>query len=65
MVLSAYHDPDSDAFEGIHKKVVIEDYVWIATRAMILPGVTIWSWCCCGCWVGGDEGCGGWDDRGG
>jgi acetyltransferase-like isoleucine patch superfamily enzyme len=41
MVLTAYHDPDSDNFAGIEKAVVIEDYVWIATRAMILPGVTI------------------------
>jgi acetyltransferase-like isoleucine patch superfamily enzyme len=41
MVLTAYHDPDSDDFAGIEKPVVIEDYAWIATRAMILPGVTI------------------------
>lgn len=42
MVLTAYHDPDAEEeFTGIHKSVVIEDYVWIATRAMILPGVTI------------------------
>jgi acetyltransferase-like isoleucine patch superfamily enzyme len=41
MVLTAYHDPDSDDFVGIEKGVVIEDHVWIATRAMILPGVTI------------------------
>lgn len=42
MVLTAYHDPDAeDTFPAIQKSVVIEDYVWIATRAMILPGVTI------------------------
>jgi acetyltransferase-like isoleucine patch superfamily enzyme len=41
MVLTAYHDPDSDDFAGIQKEVVIEDYVWVATRVMILPGVTI------------------------
>jgi acetyltransferase-like isoleucine patch superfamily enzyme len=41
MILTAYHDPDSDNFAGIEKAVVIEDYVWIATRAMVLPGVTI------------------------
>jgi acetyltransferase-like isoleucine patch superfamily enzyme len=41
MVLTAYHDPDSDDFAGIEKPVVIEDYVWVATRAMILPGVRI------------------------
>jgi len=41
IILTAYHDPDSDDFSGIHKPVVIEDYAWVATRAMILPGVTI------------------------
>jgi acetyltransferase-like isoleucine patch superfamily enzyme len=43
MILTAYHDPDSDDFVGIEKGVVIEDYVWIATRATILPGVRIGS----------------------
>lgn len=41
MILTAYHDPDSEDFRGVHKPVVIEDNAWIATRAMILPGVTI------------------------
>jgi acetyltransferase-like isoleucine patch superfamily enzyme len=41
MILTAYHNPDDDNFTGIHKPIVIEDYAWIATRAMILPGVTI------------------------
>jgi maltose O-acetyltransferase len=41
MVLTAYHDPDSDDFAGIEEPVVIEDYVWVATRSMILPGVRI------------------------
>ncbi len=42
MILTAYHDPDAEeAFTGVQKAVVIEDYAWIATRAMILPGVTI------------------------
>jgi acetyltransferase-like isoleucine patch superfamily enzyme len=42
MVLTAYHDPDAEEeFTAIHKSVVIEDYVWIATRALVLPGVTI------------------------
>jgi acetyltransferase-like isoleucine patch superfamily enzyme len=41
MILTASHDPDSDDFGGIEKAVVIEDYVWVATRAMILPGVRI------------------------
>jgi acetyltransferase-like isoleucine patch superfamily enzyme len=42
MVLTASHDPDdSEAFAGYDLPVIIEDYVWIATRAVILPGVTI------------------------
>jgi acetyltransferase-like isoleucine patch superfamily enzyme len=42
MLLTAYHDPDdADNFGGIEKPIVIEDYVWIATRAMVLPGVHI------------------------
>jgi acetyltransferase-like isoleucine patch superfamily enzyme len=41
MVLTAYHDPNSDDFAGVEKPVVIEDYAWIATRAIILPGVRV------------------------
>jgi acetyltransferase-like isoleucine patch superfamily enzyme len=42
MILTAYHDPDDgEHFSGMHKPVVIEDYAWIATRALILPGVTV------------------------
>ncbi len=41
MILTAYHDPDDADFAGIEKPVVVEDYAWIATRAMILPGVTV------------------------
>jgi maltose O-acetyltransferase len=41
MILTAYHDPDADDFAGVEKPVVIEDYAWIATRALILPGVKI------------------------
>ena len=41
MTLTAYHNPDAEEFTGIEKSVMIEDYAWIATRAMILPGVTI------------------------
>lgn len=35
------HDYNSDDYAGITKPVVIEDYVWIASRATVLPGVTI------------------------
>ncbi len=41
MILTASHDPDSHDFAGMEKSVVVEDYVWVATRAMILPGVWI------------------------
>lgn len=35
------HDPHSDYHITIPNDVVIEDDVWIASRAIILPGVTI------------------------
>ena len=42
MLLTAYHDPDdAENFGGVEKPIVIEDYAWIATRAMVLPGVHI------------------------
>ena len=41
MILTASHDPDDENFGGITKAVTIEDYAWIATRSLILPGVTI------------------------
>lgn len=41
MILTASHDPDDESFAGIEKPVVVEDYAWLATRALILPGVTI------------------------
>lgn len=35
------HDYNSPAYDAVRKCVVVEDYVWIASRATILPGVTI------------------------
>lgn len=35
------HDYNSPIFQAVTGRVVIEDYVWIASRATILPGVTI------------------------
>ncbi|MEO5891106.1 MAG: acyltransferase [Ferruginibacter sp.] len=35
------HDPQDDHYTAKGKNVVIDDYVWIASRATILPGVTI------------------------
>ena len=35
------HDYNSPSFKAFVGRVTIEDYVWIASRATILPGVTI------------------------
>lgn len=35
------HDPNSDAHETKGGNVVIENYVWIASRVTILPGIKI------------------------
>lgn len=40
-IISLEHDVDSVQFKPIGAPVIIEDYVWIAARAMILPGVRI------------------------
>lgn len=41
MIWTSQHDIRDAAFCAIEKKVVIEDYVFIGPRAIILPGVTI------------------------
>lgn len=40
-ILTADHDPQSASFAGRTRPVRIGDYVFVGTRAMILPGVTI------------------------
>lgn len=35
------HDYNDPSYTAYGKSVVIEDYVWIASRATILPGVTV------------------------
>ena len=35
------HDPQSPEFAATGGPVVIEDYVWLSCRSMVLPGVTI------------------------
>lgn len=40
-IITAQHDLNSRDFRGIRSKVMIEDYVWIGTNAIILPGVKI------------------------
>jgi maltose O-acetyltransferase len=44
-ILTGYHDPDDTNFQYKTKEVVIEDYVWIGTGALILPGVTLKRGC--------------------
>lgn len=41
LILTADHDPQSPEFAGRLKPVTIMDRVFIGTRAMILPGVSI------------------------
>lgn len=44
-ILTADHDPHSLTFEGRNKPVVIEDFVFVGTRAVILPGVKLSQGC--------------------
>lgn len=41
MIYNSQHDIHSEDFGPIEKPVIIEDYVFIGPRAIILPGVTI------------------------
>lgn len=41
LILTADHDVNAADFAGRSLPVRIQDYVWIGTRAVILPGVTI------------------------
>jgi maltose O-acetyltransferase len=38
LILTAEHDPRSPDFAGVEAAVVIGDRVWIAARAIVLPG---------------------------
>jgi maltose O-acetyltransferase len=40
-LLTADHDPTSATFAGRTAPIVIEDFAWLGTRAMVLPGVTV------------------------
>jgi acetyltransferase-like isoleucine patch superfamily enzyme len=44
-ILTASHRVDDPEFRVEDRPVVIEDHVWIGTRAMILPGVTLRRGC--------------------
>jgi maltose O-acetyltransferase len=41
MIYNSQHDSTDENFIALNKPVVIEDYVFIGPRAIILPGVTI------------------------
>jgi len=41
MIYNAEHDINDENFKGKKEPVVIEDYVFIGPRAIILPGVTV------------------------
>jgi len=41
MIWSLHHDYNSEFFDMVGAAVTIEDYAWICSRAIILPGVTI------------------------
>ena len=41
MIFTVDHDPQDSGFRGRCKPVVIEEYVWLSTRSIILPGVTV------------------------
>lgn len=41
LIYNSQHDINSEDFHAIEKPVVIEDYVFIGPRAIILPGVTV------------------------
>jgi maltose O-acetyltransferase len=44
-ILTADHDVNSISFEGKERLVVIDDFVWIGTKALILPGVVLGEGC--------------------
>ena len=41
MIWTKQHDYNDPDFKIVGRKVIIEDYVWISARAIILPGVKI------------------------
>lgn len=45
VLLTAQHDHSSRVFAGIGGAIVVEDYVWLGIRSIVLPGVTIAKGC--------------------
>ena len=44
-LITASHDVNSEYFDYFVKDIIVEDYVWIGTRATILPGVKLGKGC--------------------
>lgn len=44
-IFTAEHDPNSPTFNYTNAPVIIEDYVWTGSRALILPGVILGTGC--------------------
>ncbi len=47
-IVSLTHDPQDELFQVFGKPVVLEDYVWIGARALLIPGVTLGKGCIVG-----------------
>lgn len=41
ILLTASHDIESPVWKQVHAPIIVEDFAWIATNSIILPGVTI------------------------
>jgi len=41
VIITAKHDVNSAAFEAVYEPIIINDWAWIATNAIVLAGVTI------------------------
>lgn len=41
MIWTLHHDYNATDFASTGKRVIIEDYAWLCSRSVILPGVTI------------------------
>ena len=40
-IWTAQHDPHSEDFDTVFRAVMIEDYAWVSSGTILLPGVTI------------------------
>ena len=47
-MMSLTHDAQNPDFPPVGREVVIQDHVWIGSRAMIMPGVTLSKGCIVG-----------------